>query len=180
MAHQEQDKMVITMVAAAESAPGALCAQAECIDSSLILLNTHTCTSWPSKHLQGNDYPTLVSSSSKKKKDASSSSTNQPTAGDISGKQVTEIIIKWLELTWRQLVWTRENKMIPKNLMEMHVILMEHWKMPQRWNGQTHHVLWRQFHYGHHLLNEILMSWVMRKMTLFLPSFWGYALLFIA
>ena len=72
MAHQEQDK----------------------IDSLLILQNTHTHTSQASKFLPGNDYPTLVSSSRKKKNDAFSSSTHQLAAGEISGKQVMEIIIK--------------------------------------------------------------------------------------
>ena len=157
MVHQEQDR----------------------IDSSLILPSTHTRTSQPSKRLQGNDYPTLVSSLSKKKDDTSLSSTNQHAAGEVICKQVTEIIIKRLGLTWRQLIQTKESKKISENQMVKHVILMEHWKMPQRWNGQTHHVLWRQFHYGHHPLNKILMSWVMRKITTCLPSFQGYVLLFM-
>ena len=157
MVHQEQDR----------------------IDSSLILPSTHTRTSRPSKQLQGNDYPTLVSSLSKKKDDTSLSSANQHTAGEVICKQVTEIIIKRLGLTWRQLIRTKESKKISENQMVKHVILMEHWKMPQRWNGQTHQVPQLRSCHGCQLLNTILMSWVMRKITTCLPSFQGYVLLFM-
>ena len=70
-----------------------VCQEQDRVDSSLILPDTHTRTIRPSKRLQGNDYPTLVSSLSKKK-DA-----NQHAAGEVICKQVTEIIIKTLGLT---------------------------------------------------------------------------------
>ena len=150
-----------------------VCQEQDRVDSSLILPDTHTCTIRPSKRLQGNDYPTLVSSSSKKK-DA-----NQHAAGEVICKQVTEIIIKTLGLTWWQLIRTKESKKISENQMVKHVILMEHWKMPQRWNGQTHQVPQLRSCHGCQLLNAILMSWVMRKITTCLPNFQGYVLLFM-
>ena len=87
MAHQEQDK----------------------IDSSPILPNTHTHTSQPSRHLQGNDNPALVSSSSKSKINASLSSTNQPTAEETSGKQVMGIT-SWMIGTYMKIANLNQRK----------------------------------------------------------------------